>query len=197
MLKERCSIAGAGAGGFKRKLPARCHRQSGFNLVRWIMVVTLGCSLGLLIVFVVLSAIPVHRNDDTMRIVHRIELKEPAFKLSEDEIENQLRQVIESQLTAFRQDDYARAYNFAGSALKTQVSLPAFERMVKAAYPVIAKSSAVQFGVILDNGEEALVNATIAGESGGLHHYQYILIRERSGWKIIAVNEVKSVGTTV
>jgi hypothetical protein len=161
------------------------------------MVVTLGCSLGLLIVFVILSAAPLRRNDDNIRIVHRIELKQPAFKISEDEIEGQLRQVIEAQLTAFRQDDYARAYNFAGSALKTQVSLPAFERMVKSTYPAIAKSSAVQFGVILDNGEEALVNATIAGESGGLRHYQYILLRERSGWKIIGVTEVKSIGTTV
>src|SRR3984957_18606990 len=152
-MLERSSTADADCS--KGRLPSRCNRQSGFNLVRWIMVVTRGCSLGLLIVFVVLSAAPLRHNDDNIRIVHRIEMKQPAFKISEDEIEGQLRQVIEAQLTAFRQDDYARAYNFAGSALKTQVSLPAFERMVKSTYPAIAKSSAVQFGVILDNGEEA------------------------------------------
>ena len=194
---ERCSSAGASAGGFRRHPPARCNRRSGFNLVRWIMVVTLGCSLGLLIIYAALNTPHLRPKDQTIRITHRVVLKEPAFQLSEDEIETELRRVIESQLTAFRQDDYARAYNFASSALKTRISLPAFERMVKSGYPFIAKSSAVQFGVILDNGEEALVNATIAGESGALRHYQYLLQRERSGWKIISVTEVKSIGMTI
>jgi Domain of unknown function (DUF4864) len=119
------------------------------------------------------------------------------LKISEEEIEGQLRKVIESQLAAFRQDDYARAFEFAASALRTQVSLPAFERMVKNGYPIIAKSNAVQFGVILDNGDEALANVAIAGASGSTHHFQYVLRREHSGWKIVGVNEVKSVGTII
>jgi len=199
MLTQRSpnSVAGVVVSKRQRPWPTRSQAQSGFNLVRWIMVVTLGCSLGLLFIYIVVSTVPLRRGGDTFRIVRRLELKNSSFRISDDELGGELRRVIESQLAAFRQDDYARAYHFAASSLKTQVSLPAFERLVRTSYPVIAKSSAVQFGVILDNGGEAMVNASIVGESGGIRHYQYILERERSGWKIMGVNEVKSIGTVI
>lgn len=160
------------------------------------MVVTLGCSLGLIFVFIVLSA-RTYNNDglETTQIVHRTTPARP-FKISEDNLEQELQRVIESQLAAFRSDDYPKAFEFAASSLRTQMSLPDFERMVKTGFPFIARNTASQFGVILDNGDSALVNVTVLG-GGRARHYQYVLLHERSGWKIAGVMETKPVGTTI
>jgi hypothetical protein len=69
------------------------------------------------------------------------------------------------------------------------VSLAAFERLVKAAFPQIARSRSAEYGIILDNGEDARVEVTIVGETGTRIHYQYVLHREHGGWKIGGVNE--------
>jgi hypothetical protein len=170
--------------------------RSGF--VRWISVVTLGCSLGLLLVFIVMSARVIKPGARTgVRVIDNGRLNEAPFGLSEQPVEKELTKVIESQLAAFRNDDYTQAYAFAATALKAHVPLPVFERMVKRGYPLIAQSRSAQFGVIVDNGEQALVNATIYSESGRAAHFQYILLHEPTGWKITGVTEVKSKGTTI
>jgi hypothetical protein len=169
--------------------------KSGLKVVRWIMVVTLGCSLGLLFVYAVLST-RTYTDNQNIAIVHRFIPAEGPYKVSQDGIEKELQRVVASQLSAFREDDYPRAFEFAASSIRAQLSLPAFERMVKNSYPGIAKSSAVQFGIILDNGDHALVNVTTIG-TRQTHHYQYVLQHERTGWKVAGVAEVRSVGTTV
>jgi hypothetical protein len=167
------------------------------GLVRWISVVTLGCGLGLLLVFVVLAMRVVPGKVQGVRVSYRPRASENPFNLSDDSVEKELTQVIQSQLTAFRNDDYPQAYGFAATPLKAQVPLPAFERMVRNGYPLIAHSRSAQFGVVLDNGHLAVVNATISGASGRARHYQYILQRERTGWKISGVTEVHPSGTTI
>ena len=157
------------------------------------MVVLLGCGLGLLFVFISLSFVtfPADRHG-----LHSGALPAPRFQISEDSRAKELTQVIESQLSAFRNDDYSKAYKYAASALTAQMSLPAFERMVKAGYPIIARSRSAAFGVIFDNGEQAVVNVGIMGASGQIHHFKYLMEREHAGWKIRGVTEVRFEGTT-
>ncbi|MDB6021577.1 MAG: hypothetical protein JWQ04_1434 [Pedosphaera sp.] len=173
--------------------------KAQFNLVRWILVVTLGCSLGLIAVFVLVALRPLSDDASGGNIYVRHQLQRPQleFRLTEAEMEKDLRRVIEAQLAAFRQDDYPTAYKYAASGVKAQLPLPAFERMVRQMYPLIAQSSSVQFGVILDNGEEAMVNVTVVGTSGRSRHYQYFLQHEVSGWRIYGVAEVKPRGITI
>jgi hypothetical protein len=163
--------------------------------VRWTMVVTLGGSLGLLL-FLAVSYTRNFMNPEGAPGLGGSPQIVP-FKLTERAVEKELREVIESQLSAFREGDYPTAYNYAASGLKAQITLPAFERMVKTSYPVIAQSRSAEFGVSLDNGHQALVNVTIVGRSGRARHYQYILEREGSIWRIFGVKEVRPEGTTV
>lgn len=167
---------------------------TGLNAARWLMIILLGCVLGFLFVFIRLSFVSVPPGDHGL---HAGNLSAHRFQLSVDSRAKELTQVIESQLAAFRIGDYPKAYQYAASALTAQMSLPAFERMVKTGYPLMARSRSAAFGVILDNGEEAVVNVGIMGASGRIHHYQYLLQRERSGWKIRGVTEVRFAGTTV
>jgi len=120
---------------------------------------------------------------------------ESSLEISSEAVREELKGVVKSQLTAFRDDDYVTAYTFAATGIKTQFPLAAFERMVKTGYPVIAKFKSAEFGVVRDNGEEAVVNVEVEGESSHVVHYQYLLRKENGAWKINGVREVKRSGT--
>jgi uncharacterized protein DUF4864 len=110
-------------------------------------------------------------------------------------MKKELTHVIESQLAAFRQEDYEKAYSFAAAGIQKQFSREAFEKMVKNGYPVIANSKSVRFGLIMDNGKEAVVIANIRGNGKQSAQYQYVLVFQDSKWRINGVSEVKPKGT--
>ena len=172
--------------------------NSSFNLGHWLRLVMLGCVLGLVYVYITLSFwMPPEVAPPFAYLRAEPRRPVPPFKFSESPMQRELDQVIEAQLRAFRKDDYPKAYQYAASALKAQVSLPAFERMVKTGYPLIARSRSEAFGVCIDNGEIAVVNVGILVQSGRIMHYQYLLGRERAGWRIRGVMETRIQGVTI
>ena len=70
------------------------------TLVRWILVVSLGCSLGLLLVYVAawMRPMPDMGNANTILVTHQLRTKEAVFRLSQEEIEQELMSVIEAKL---------------------------------------------------------------------------------------------------
>jgi hypothetical protein len=165
--------------------------------IRWVIVVVLGCLLGLVFSFVgTLFFHPRPVTPDARSLSSGQKSPLPA-KLSEDGVRKEVIGVIESQLAAFRKDDYPKAYHYAASNIRDSLSLPVFERMVRRAYPVIAQSSGADFGVIVDNGNEAVVDVLIADGSGRATQYQYFLTRELTGWKISGVARKSAVGMLI
>ena len=164
--------------------------NSGF--LRWLKVVLFGSALGLFFVLANLILWSFFPSANPLRHVQ----SGPPFRLSAGPVKQQLLFVIGSQLSAFRRDDYPAAYAFADSAMRSQISPATFEHLVKTSYPAIARSHAASFGIILDNGFEALVNVRITTRSGRNLRYRYFLHRESSGWKISGVIRVQAEGTT-
>ncbi len=113
---------------------------------------------------------------------------------SSDALKKELTAVIEGQLTAFRANDYPKAYTFAATEIKTMFPVEDFERMVRTNYAVIAKSTHTEYGVAFDTGEEAVVNVQIENAEKKSVEYQYLLKKEEGGWKISGVSEVKAEG---
>ena len=157
---------------------------------RWLKIMLLGVVLsGIYIAYnLSLMTLPVFGPAASPERSNYVEEVVP-FKMADDKLQRQLILVIQSQLAAFRQEDYSMAYTFAAADFKAQISLAAFERMVKAAFPQIARSRAAEYGIIVENGDNAKVEVTIVGETGTRIHYQYILHRESGDWKIGGVNE--------
>ena len=118
-----------------------------------------------------------------------------SLEISSEAMREELKGIVKSQLTAFRDDDYVTAYTFAAAGIKLQYPLAAFERMVKTGYPAIARFKSAEFGVVRDNGAEAVVNVEVEGESSRVVHYQYLLRKEDGVWKISGVVEAKQKGT--
>jgi len=162
--------------------------KPGSKARRWFKIALLGVGLGGIYTVYNLSLMTLPQLGPSNEIT-RMELESVPFKLADEKLQQQLIKVIQSQLAAFRQEDYSTAYTFAAADFKAQISLAAFERMVKTGFPQIARSRSAEYGIILDNGEDARVEVTIVGETGTRIHYQYVLHRERRGWKIGGVNE--------
>jgi hypothetical protein len=114
----------------------------------------------------------------------------------EESTKKELIRVVDSQLSAFRKNDYLKAYTYAAAGIRAHFSPTAFERMVRMGYPPIAQSRSADFGTTLDNGLQAVINVGITAGSGkALYYYQYHLQREKSGWKISGVAPIRLKGS--
>jgi len=113
------------------------------------------------------------------------------LKPSEMPVKDALHTVINSQLAAFRRDDYAAAYVFADSAIRNQISVEGFEKMVRSGFPAIAHSTAVKFGLTFDNGDDAVINVRVFSAHAEPIDYQYTLRRDGETWRITGVTLLK------
>jgi hypothetical protein len=106
-------------------------------------------------------------------------------------VKKELTDTIDAQLTAFRADDYAKAYGFAASSIRDMFPPADFASMVKTGYPVIAHSAKADYGMAFDTGEEAVVNVRIEDGAKKSGEFQYVLKKEGGTWKIAGVSELK------
>ena len=161
---------------------------------RWLKVLLLGCALGVTLVG---ADVALWLLLPESWLPTRLRAQQP-FRLSADPDKHELLEVVNSQLSAFRRNDYAAAYTYADSTMRARVSVTAFEQMVKTGYPFIAHSRSVSFGIIVDNGAQALVNVGIIGNSGRrMIQYRYLLRHEPGGWRISGVMRIPHEGITV
>ena len=116
---------------------------------------------------------------------------------STESVKKELTTVIDGQLAAFRANDYTKAYTFAAAEIKSMFALGDFEAMVKKGYPIISRSTASEYGIMFDTGEEAVVNVRVQTAEKQSVEYQYLLKKEADGWKIGGVAEVKAQGLGV
>ena len=116
---------------------------------------------------------------------------------STDAVKKELTAIIESQLAAFRADDYVKAYTFAASEIQGMFAVNEFEVMVKKGYPAIAHSGVVEFGLSFDTGEDAVVNVRIEDKEKRSALYQYQLKKQDGKWKIGGVSELRSSSISV
>jgi hypothetical protein len=108
------------------------------------------------------------------------------LRASKPAVRKEVIAVIEAQLAAFRDGDVMKAYGFAAMPLRAQTPLRAFVAIVQANYPEIWANTRAEYGLVRDNGSHATVLVEIfAEEAQGT--YDYVLIRERAGWRIGSV----------
>lgn len=153
---------------------------------RWPKIILLGCALGLIFVMIDLTI---------FGHFERLAYSAP-FKLSDEPVKQELTRVIGSQLAAFRNGDFNRAYGFADSSLRQEFTAPAFREMVRASYPAVATSTSATYGVVFDNGRIGIVMVCLISPAGRLVHYQYLLRREPVGWRISGVTRIRPQTTT-
>ena len=119
------------------------------------------------------------------------------LKPSEVRIKDALRAVVDAQLKALRNDDYAGAYVYSDAEFRHQFTLERFERMVRVGYPAIAHSTSARCGLAFDNGDEAVINVRIFSDGREAIDYQYFLRRDGETWRVTGVTLLKDQTTEV
>lgn len=110
----------------------------------------------------------------------------PELLASKPEVKKAVIAVIEAQLAAFRSGNVTRAYEYAAASLRAQTSLRAFAAILKSNYPEIWTNKRAEYGLVRDDGTRARVLVQVIADTGEAT-FDYVLIRERSGWRIGSV----------
>lgn len=119
------------------------------------------------------------------------------MKPSEQKVKETLQETVQKQLDAFRAEDYQTAYCYADEATRAQFPVEAFEAMVKASYPTLAKSTSASFGLAFDNGEVAVVLVRVVGQNKLVEDYHYVLKRKGTQWQVAGLFKIKPAGIQV
>ncbi len=101
----------------------------------------------------------------------------------------ELYSVVNSQLAAFRADDFSRAYRHETASVQQRFSLAQFEAVIRRDFAEITHADRVEFGVVRVDGATALVQVFFYSEDGSIRSFLYSLVAEDHTWKIDGVEQ--------
>ena len=108
------------------------------------------------------------------------------LRASKPEVRTAVMAVIEAQLAAFRIGEGTKAYGFAAAPLRAQTPLRAFLAIIQNNYPEIWASTRAEGGRVRDDGTRAMVLVHVFSKESDAS-YDYVLEKERAGWRIASV----------
>jgi hypothetical protein len=113
---------------------------------------------------------------------------EPEMRLSPRPIRDEVRSVVQSQLTALQAGDFAGAYALAARGIRRQYDQRLFTVMMRRGYAPLLKPNQADLGVVRDDGEgSAQLSVTVTDRANRRTIYRYWLVREEKGWRISGV----------
>lgn len=102
--------------------------------------------------------------------------------------EEPIRNTIQSQIEAFRADDFARAFTFASPAIKGMFGTPEnFGAMVKNGYPMVYRPAEVQMMDLREVAGALWQRVRITDQAGAGWYLDYMMVETSEGWQINAV----------
>ena len=109
----------------------------------------------------------------------------------------EVQETISSQIDAFKQNDFKRAYTFAAPNIQAQFPSPeVFGLMVRNGYPVIWRPKSFKFTEFKDLGNRCIQRVLFQSYHGSLEYYDYILEKNDDVWKIAGVLTINLAGET-
>ncbi|WP_438480037.1 DUF4864 domain-containing protein [Oleiharenicola lentus] len=113
---------------------------------------------------------------------------EKESRVSPKKIRDEVRVVVEGQLAALREEDFATAYDYAALGIKRQFNERVFAAMIRRGYPSLLRHQAFDVGIVRDNSQgEAQVAVTVTDALQRNTYYRYWLVEEEAGWRIAGV----------
>lgn len=112
--------------------------------------------------------------------------------------EEPIRNTIQSQIDAFRKDDFVAAFDFASPTIKGIFGSPErFGQMVTQGYPMVHRPSAVEMLELREAEGRLWQRVLVTDVAGRGHVLEYQMIETPEGWKINGVELLKSDGIGV
>ena len=121
-----------------------------------------------------------------------------ALGLAAQAQEAPIQQTIQSQIDALKADDFATAFSFASPNIQGIFGTAEnFGRMVSQGYPMVHRPSSVRMGDLRDVSGALWQRVFVTDVEGRGHVLDYQMIETAEGWKINAVELLKSDGIGV
>ena len=99
-----------------------------------------------------------------------------------------IKDIIGSQIEAFKVDDFSTAFTFASPTIQQLFGNPTnFGAMVSQGYPMVWRPSSVQYMDLRKDGGRYFQNVLVTDASGASHMVEYQMIETADGWKINGV----------
>jgi hypothetical protein len=99
--------------------------------------------------------------------------------------------VIWDQVSAFRADDYARAYQQVSMGFQERFNIEAFKELIHSDYPPVRFADRIEFGAVRWDGQHAVVPVYFFLPEGDVIPCFYSFIHEEGVWKIDGVRVQK------
>ena len=109
-----------------------------------------------------------------------------------------IKNVINGQIEAFLADDVDRAYGFASPNIQQLFGSPQnFGVMVQRGYPMVYRPEELRYLELREIAGALWQKVLIRDRTGGVHILDYMMIPTENGWKINAVQMLRTpdVGT--
>jgi len=107
--------------------------------------------------------------------------------------ETSIQTVIQSQITAFQQDDFATAFTYASPTIRQLFGTPErFGMMVRQGYPMIWRPGRVDFLPLKSEENRSVQDVMITDQAGMVHVLRYTMIEGDPGWQINAVQVLRT-----
>ena len=106
-----------------------------------------------------------------------------------------IQSTIQSQLDAFKAEDFARAFTYASPKIKGIFGSPEnFGAMVEQGYPMVAQPSAVQMLELREVAGNLWQRVMITDMQGRTHLLDYQMVETAEGWQINGVQLLPEAG---
>ncbi|WP_424965947.1 DUF4864 domain-containing protein [Dinoroseobacter sp. S375] len=102
---------------------------------------------------------------------------------------------IQSQIDAFRADDFAQAFSYASPNIQGMFgNSERFGMMVRNGYPMVWRPAEVQYLELEDRGGLLYQKVMIRDGQGGLHLLEYQMVQNGGDWRINGVQLLRMPG---
>ncbi|MEM6372524.1 MAG: DUF4864 domain-containing protein [Pseudomonadota bacterium] len=109
--------------------------------------------------------------------------------------DTEIQSVISDQITAFKADNFAEAFEFASPTIQGMFRTPEnFGRMVTQGYPMVWRPAEVTYLELREENGSYRQKVQIVDAEGRVHVLDYSMLQTEQGWKINGVQLLKSAG---
>ena len=107
------------------------------------------------------------------------------WRRSPKSVREAVRATVEGQLAAIRENNYAKAYEYASAGIRARFAPAVFAAMIRRGYPALARHTRYDIGAVQDDGKRrATVSVTVNDRLNQSTSYRYLMIEEDAGWRI-------------
>ena len=118
-----------------------------------------------------------------------------ASEKKDNNTEEIVKEIISSQLMAFKEKNIEKAYSFAAPNIKSQfLNAENFGLMVKNGYPVIWRPKNYRFVKFSSNGTRSIQRVLFRSYTDAILTYDYLLEKFSNEWRISGVIQVNTEG---